>query len=183
MRLGQRSRRAGGQRHGTSRAAATVPSARWHGGCPRCGCAEVCDPPILTAGRVGRRGDLDGRMTIGRRGRTCPRRPDHHPASGVARRVRSRIRRCASRSTSAVTPRPGHAVACFYTRGCRAEESPVGFAGGQTRQPVPASRLRHGRTGPVPERCGGAPAADSRVLSRRAGFWASRWYGVAPPSK
>jgi hypothetical protein len=35
------------------------------------------------------------------------------------------------RSTSAVIPRPGHAVACFHTRGCRAEESPVGLLEGR----------------------------------------------------
>jgi hypothetical protein len=57
------------------------------------------------------------------------------------------------------------------------------IAGGQTRQPALNSRLRHGQTGPVPERYDRTPAADSRFLSRRTGFRASRWCGVAPPSK
>jgi hypothetical protein len=39
------------------------------------------------------------------------------------------------RSTSAVIPRPGHAVACFHTRGCRAEESTVGLLEGRRGSP------------------------------------------------
>ena len=39
------------------------------------------------------------------------------------------------RSTSAVIPRPGHAVACFHARGCRAEESTVGLLEGRRGSP------------------------------------------------
>jgi hypothetical protein len=39
------------------------------------------------------------------------------------------------RSTSAVIPRPGHAVACFHTRGCRAEESTLGLLEGRRGSP------------------------------------------------
>lgn len=71
------------------------------------------------------------------------------------------------RATNVVIPRPGHAVNFFHTSGCRAEESTVGIAGRQTRQPALNSRARLGRTGSVPGRGGGPPAAaDSRFLSR-----------------
>jgi hypothetical protein len=39
------------------------------------------------------------------------------------------------RSSSAVIPRPGHAVTCFHTRGCRAEESTVGLLEGRRGSP------------------------------------------------